>query len=187
MAPTKNKSFISRLFFFVVALAVFWAFGFAGFLLSIQYLKIAETNADGIVVLTGGPGRIDEGFKVLSSGRGLRLLISGVNQHLDNETILQAIGQGQALLECCVDPGREATDTKSNALEAATWAKEKGYSSIILITADFHMPRSLNAFYEYAPELKIIPHPVKADVSPITLVVEYNKYLLSLAHFDLKN
>ncbi len=182
----KYKRLTIRIFNLIFFVGVLWAFGFAGFLLSVQNQTASKTRADGIVVLTGGPGRIDEGFAVLSSGRGARLLISGVNQTLDNQTILQAIGQGQELLECCVDPGRNATDTKSNALEAAAWAKEKNFKSIILITADFHMPRSLNAFTEFAPDLKIISHPVVAEVSPLTVMLEYNKYLLSLADIDLK-
>lgn len=182
----KYKRLVIRGFYVVFFAGVLWAFGFAGFLLSVQNQTQTDARADGIVVFTGGPGRIDEGFAVLSSGRGARLLISGVNQNLDNETILQAIGQGQDLLECCVDPGRDATDTRSNALEAVAWAREKDFSSIILITADFHLPRSLNAFSEFAPDLKIISHPVKAEVSPLTVMMEYNKYLLSLVDIDLK-
>ena len=100
---------VSKFLYLVFFTGILWAFGFAGFLLLVQNQTQSQAPADGIVVLTGGPGRIDEGFAVLSSQRGARLLISGVNQTLDNETILTAIGRGQALLDCCVDPGRNAT------------------------------------------------------------------------------
>ncbi len=189
MPYTYSKSGLMLLmaFYLVLFLTIVWAFGFAGFVVSVRGVEQTESRADGIVVLTGGHGRIDEGFKVLIEGRGTRLLISGVDQNIDNETILRVFGPDQALWECCVDAGREATDTKSNALEAVAWARENGFSSIILITSDFHMPRSLNAFEDFATELGIVPHPVKADVSLLTLALEYDKYLLSLVRIDLNN
>ena len=38
-----------------------------------------DRNADGIVVLTGGTSRVTDALELLSSGRGKRLLITGVN------------------------------------------------------------------------------------------------------------
>lgn len=184
---SKSGLLLLRAFYLVFFLTIVWAFGFAGFVVSVRGIEQTISRADGIVVLTGGPGRIDEGFKVLIAGRGNRLLISGVDQKINNETILAVFGQDQALWDCCVDTGRQATNTRTNALEASAWAKNKGYASLILITSDYHMPRSLNTFQDYADNLTIIPHPVKADVSPLVLALEYDKYLLSLAHIDLKN
>jgi len=184
---SRNDLLLLRGFFLIFFVIIIWAFGFAGFVVSTKNIQQTTTKADGIVVLTGGIGRIDEGFKVLNAGRGARLLISGVDQNIDNETILSVFGQDQALWDCCVDAGRLATDTKTNALEAAAWAEEQGYSSIILITSDYHMPRSIHTFRGSAGDLKIIPHPVKAGVSPLTLAQEYDKYLLSLVRIDLKN
>ena len=71
--------------------ALVWSFGFAQFILSIGNLDSASPAADGIVVLTGGHGRIDAGLKALREARGARLLISGINQELNTEIIMQAI------------------------------------------------------------------------------------------------
>src|SRR5262245_28560536 len=61
----------------VLALAV----GFGIFLLSIPTQEvILQRNADGIVVLTGGASRIEDAIELLASGRGRRLLISGVHR-----------------------------------------------------------------------------------------------------------
>src|ERR1700726_2571190 len=38
-----------------------------------------EGTADGIVALTGGPSRINDAVELLASGRGQRLLITGVD------------------------------------------------------------------------------------------------------------
>jgi uncharacterized SAM-binding protein YcdF (DUF218 family) len=189
MPDTYSESglLLLRAFYLVFFLTIVWAFGFAGFVVSIRGIEQTESRADGIVVLTGGVGRIDEGFRILIAGRGNRLLISGVDQNINNKTILAVFGQDQALWDCCVDAGRQATNTMTNALEAAAWANNKGYASLILITSDYHMPRSLNVFQNYADNLTIIPHPVKAEVSPLALSLEYDKYLLSLVRIDLKN
>jgi len=183
----KTGRLLSGAFYLLFLLVTAWAFGFAGFMVSVNHFDHQEDRAEGIVVLTGGLGRIDEGFRVLNSGRGGRLLISGVDPGINNETILSVFGQDRALWDCCVDMGRRATNTRTNALEAAEWAMEQGFSSLILITSDYHMPRSLNAFQDNAGDLEIIPHPVKTGVSPLALALEYDKYLLSLARIDLKN
>lgn len=181
---------LARVFFKLLAAiffaALLWSFLFAGFLIKIQAYKVPDTHADGIVVLTGGPGRIDAAFIALAEGRGQRLLISGLNQELDNATVLKDIGQDEALIACCVDAEDASTNTVGNAKEALDWARAHGYRSILLITADFHLPRSLRAFEAYDPDITVVPYPVKAPVRPFTLAMEFNKYLLSLARIDLK-
>jgi len=183
----KASNLFTKIFVLLLLLVAIWAFGFAAFIVSINQIEHKYDRAEGIVVLTGGLGRIDEGFRVLNSGRGKRLLISGVDRNINNETILSVFGPDQALWDCCVDMGRQATNTRTNALEAAAWARERGFSSLILITSDYHMPRSLRAFRVFARDLEIIPHPVKVGVSPLGLALEYDKYLLNLARIDLKN
>ena len=54
-----------------------WVLGFAWFALLLP-LPAGDQTTDAIVVLTGGPGRIDRGLELLEAGRAKRLLISGV-------------------------------------------------------------------------------------------------------------
>src|SRR3546814_2931561 len=54
-----------------------WVLGFAWFALLLP-LPAAPQKTDAIVVLTGGPGRIDRGLEMLEKGDAKRLLISGV-------------------------------------------------------------------------------------------------------------
>jgi len=158
-----------------------WAFLFAGFIQTLKALPEHSARADGLVVLTGGPGRINKGFELLAAGRGERLLLSGINPDLDVATIMRDIGQDEALKECCVDAENNSTNTLSNAREAITWARQHGYKSLILITSDYHLPRSVGLFEEEAGDIQIIPYPVKSEISPLGLALEFNKYLLSLA------
>jgi len=77
---------LSRLFYLVFMICLVWSFFFAGFVNELKNQTPSTKIADGLVVLTGGSGRIDEGFTLLSKGRGQRLLLSGVNRNLDFET-----------------------------------------------------------------------------------------------------
>lgn len=183
---SRNQNFFQRIFFILFFVCLVWSFGFAQFILSIVSFDGTLPTADGIVVLTGGHGRIDAGLKALKERRGARLLISGVNQELNTEIIMQAISGDMALLECCIDLGPLATDTVSNAEETAMWAHTNGYKTVIIITSDYHMPRTLVAFDPYRDDLEVVPVTVKSGASPILLMGEYNKYLLSLAGFGVK-
>jgi uncharacterized SAM-binding protein YcdF (DUF218 family) len=87
--------------------------------------------------------------------------------------------------------GFAATNTRGNALEAGDWAREHDYHSLVVVTANYHMPRSLIEFADVMPNAKLMPYPVQqADVDPQTwwsnghvfrvLQGEYIKYLGSL-------
>lgn len=118
--------------------------------------------ADGIVVLTGDGGRrVAEGFKLLQEDRAQRLLISGVNPQATDREFMLAQDAPPALFQCCTDIGREATDTIGNAKETAQWAKNNGFRRIIVVTADFHMARSLTELRMAMPKVELVPHSVQ--------------------------
>src|SRR3546814_12475 len=93
-------------------------------------------------------------------------------------------------LSCCVVLGYEADNTRGNAVETAAWMKEQGFDSLRLVTATYHMPRSLLEFHRTMPNIEIVPHPVftehfKRDDwwrwpgSTALLLTEYTKYLVA--------
>ena len=158
---------------------------------AIQQIK----PVDGIIVLTGGPTRIYRGLDLLAEGRGKRMLISGVNGDISNETLRSALlakagtdPQSQERFsrwfDCCVDLGRNAMDTVGNAREGADWAIRRGYQSLYIVTSYPHMPRSLLEMRRAMPTLTLLPFPVKQrDDAGRSLLAEYHKYLLSLLSF----
>jgi uncharacterized SAM-binding protein YcdF (DUF218 family) len=94
-------------------------------------------------------------------------------------------------LECCVELGYEADDTEGNAVETARWVAAQGLHSIRLVTANYHMPRSLVEFHRALPGVELVAHPVApAKVRldgwwgwPGTaelIIIEYNKYVAAL-------
>lgn len=154
------------------------------------------TATDGIVVLTGGSDRLREGLQLLADGKAKRLLISGVYREASLADLLQTggapAGLSQQMIDCCITIGYRAGNTLGNATEAAEWANANNIHSLRLVTADYHMPRSLLEFSHAMPGALVVPHPVfPAEVKrerwwlwPGTaslVVTEYHKYLAALA------
>ena len=158
-----------------------WVLGFAWFALLLP-LPAAPQKTDAIVVLTGGPGRIDRGLEMLEKGEAKRLLISGVAREVKPRELAAEYKRPQKLFDCCIALGFEAEDTRSNATEVAAWVARRNYQSIRLITTDWHMRR---AQYELGRALGdkviILPDAVRSHPSLATLFREYHKYLAGLA------
>jgi uncharacterized SAM-binding protein YcdF (DUF218 family) len=170
-----------------------WLAGLAWFI-SILPTRVedATRTTQAIVVLTGGGGRIAEGLDLLAADRAQKLFISGVGAAVDMQEILRVSQRPQADIACCVTLGYEAETTYGNAIETAGWMRDNGLRSLRLVTAAYHMPRSLLQFRRAMPEMEIIPHPVFSENfdpeswlrwsgSASVIVTEYSKYLVALA------
>lgn len=151
-------------------------------------------TADAIVVLTGGAHRIEEGARLLLKGLGQRLLISGVNRRNSKDDVFRLTGLDARLFDYCVDLGYAALDTVGNADEAMQWSSQRGYKSLIIVTASYHMPRSLAEMARTLPNTRLIPYPVMPKswraspwyLSPSAarvLVAEYLKFLPAAARY----
>jgi uncharacterized SAM-binding protein YcdF (DUF218 family) len=120
----------------------------------------ADPKADAIVALTGGRDRVQGAVDLLEAGRGRRLLISGVHPSTRAEDIVRATVSDRRMFGCCVDLGHAAETTVGNAREAAEWARRRGFTSVIVVTSAYHMPRSLLELGRAAPDLQLVPYPV---------------------------
>ena len=166
-----------------------WGLGFASFLISILVMEPRANlpHVDGIVVLTGGSDRVRTGFELLDRHVAPRLLISGVHSKTTLKDLYESSGfQGRAL-PCCVDLGFRAPDTVGNANETHDWVQDHHIQTIVLITANYHMPRALFEMKRVIPDVAITPYPVKTDQFKVwtktgmTLVLsEYHKTWISL-------
>jgi uncharacterized SAM-binding protein YcdF (DUF218 family) len=145
-----------------IVAAIAFVLGFFAFAERIGSLHAPEalTAADGIVVLTGGQSRLEAAAALLASAKGKRLLISGVHPTIGKSDVLRAVHGNPELFRCCVDIGHEARQTVGNAMETAKWVRDNGYSSIILVTNNYHMPRSLLEMERAMKSVKITPYPV---------------------------
>jgi len=146
--------------FLLLLLFLGWMVGFVLFANRVAELRPAEGRADGLVVLTGGSQRIEAAADLLHRMPTARMLVTGVDRRVDRETLLRRLSDFEALDHERIDLGYAAEDTVGNAVEAAGWAVAQGYGSIRVVTAAYHMPRSLAEFRHAMPSITILPHPV---------------------------
>lgn len=176
----------------VLAVGIAWTGGLVWFGAGMPS-QAAEPNprTDAIIVLTGGAERLAEGGRLLTSGSAGWLFVSGVNLGVAKPTVLQIAGIKQPRLIGSVILGYRARNTKQNAQETARWLKARGFSSIRLVTANYHMRRAVLEFRRVLPRARIVTHPVfPQPVNPgpwwqnmtaLSVVAgEYNKYLAAL-------
>ena len=155
-----------------------------------------DPAADGIVVLTGGSSRIADAVGLLADNRGRRLLISGVHPATTLQDIRRKLDTGAQLFDCCIDLGYQAQNTFGNAVEAGRWSRDNDFSSLVVVTSSYHMPRSLMELNRVLPDTRLIPHPVESSRLDLSrwwtsgeaawlMLTEYTKYLLAAVRIRL--
>ncbi|MCW2410761.1 MULTISPECIES: YdcF family protein [unclassified Sphingobium] len=163
---------------FLSIILLVWAFGFAWFALLLPQPQDDE-KTDAIVVLTGSAGRIERGLALLRRDQSRHLLVSGVDRDVRRGEFAALYRVSPALMSCCITLGREAIDTRSNAIETAQWLRRNRYTSVRIITTDWHMRR---AQYELSrqidPSVRIVPDAVRSHPSLTVLFREYHKFAL---------
>ncbi|WP_421782944.1 YdcF family protein [Kiloniella litopenaei] len=160
--PMRKRYILLKLGSFItVAALLSWVLGFFWFATNLPEDVLNETEVtDVIVVLTGGSDRINTGLDLLEQGTAKKLFISGVYKGVEVQELLRLSQRAPKNLECCVKLGYQADDTRGNALESQNWIEQEGYNSLRLVTAAYHMPRSLLEFKNAMPDIKILPHSV---------------------------
>ena len=168
-----------------------WAIGLWLFAEAIpRTADIAPRQTDAIVVLTGGSGRMDVGLDLLARKKARKLLVSGVYRGVDVAELLRVSKQNPEEVECCIALGYSADSTYGNAQETADWMRENAFRSLRLVTANYHMQRSLLEFQTAMPDIEIVPHPVIPERVKLyrwwrwpgtaaLIVSEYSKFLLA--------
>lgn len=166
-----------RLVRFLSGLALFWALGFALFASTLPRPS-DDRVTDGIVVLTGGPGRVQRGVALLQAGKARRMLVSGVDRTVRPVELAAINGFPHRLLSR-IDLGADSVDTRTNADEAAAWVGSYRFRTIRLVTTDWHMRRARLELSQRMPAgVILIPDAIRSTPNLMTLLREYNKYLL---------
>ncbi len=178
----------------LLIILMIWTVGLLAFAARVDAFTPAQDPAisDGIVALTGvSTDRIREAMKLLQEGKAQRMLISGVNPKATRAEIRGVAKASRRIFNCCVDLGFEAADTLGNAREIAAWVKAKNYATLIVVTSDYHMPRSLMELRAAVPQVILTPYAVRTGEldakhwwrtaeSARRMIKEYNKYLAIL-------
>jgi uncharacterized SAM-binding protein YcdF (DUF218 family) len=171
-----------------VLLAGAWVIGFVGFMVVIWAAAPPDPipRADGIVALTGGDGRVSAALALLAERAAPALLISGAGRgtYLGDFTADDSAAATRYASEITL--GHAALSTRGNAAETAAWANARRMHSLIIVTADYHMPRASLEIHRCLPEVTLIEVPVRPPaISHLfglptlrLLAVEYDKYLI---------
>jgi len=171
----------------LTAMILLWTAGFVGFNVHIKGLINSDrSRTDAIVVLTGGPDRINAGLDLLADKKADYLFISGVDTRVSAEQLVAMWRAEAKRPPCCIILGHEAQNTIENAAEAKDWIRMNKIHSVRLLTSDYHMPRAHLAFAALMPDMDIRPYPVtSSDVRNnktrylYFAFREYNKTLLT--------
>ena len=151
------------------------------------------TPTDGLVVPTGGQARIQEGLILLHNRTAQRMLITGVGQSVSKKALIRQLNLSAsqlAIFHCCVDIEKTAMDTKGNAYAARIWAEANKFSTIRLVTANYHLARANLELKRLMPGHTIRSWPVIPPDLQLNgwylhwptvrlLAKEYAKYLLA--------
>lgn len=185
-----------------LVLALIWFSGLLAFADRVQNSTPARApaTAQGIVALTGANSneRLATAMGLLEDGYGRRVLVSGVNPMASRADVRRVSRAVRRLYDCCVDLGFTAADTVGNARETADWAGAMRYRQLIIVTADYHMPRAMlelnavlrgtgvttQAYAVPTPSLRA-RHWWRNPGAARLMVVEYCKYLAILAREGL--
>lgn len=195
-----GRPFGWRAFRVLLIMAVFGAaLTLAGFVAFVRMVPEEEQatppQSDGIVALTGGAERLSDALRLLASGRGRRLLISGVHPETTETELARAQPDYAPFARCCVDLGRRALNTAGNAVETRRWAESHGFRSLIVVTSGYHMPRTLMELAREMPNVELTPYAVVTDrlrgpwwrdaATAKLMIGEYVKYVAALVRLRL--
>jgi uncharacterized SAM-binding protein YcdF (DUF218 family) len=191
----RPSTLVSRIFFvcglasILLVLTSFMWFG--DYVISLRP-PVRISAADGAASLTGGSdARLKMGVSLVETGVVPRLLISGVNKAATASDVRSVAGGTPATFACCIDLGRAATDTVGNAEEVTAWVAQHRVKRLILVTDNYHMPRSLFEMRRAMPDVVIIPYPVQAGIyankdwwknerATRGLALEYGKFMVAV-------
>ena len=177
-----------------LVVVMIWAVGLLAFSSRIEQSTPPHEPpaADGIVVLTGKSSRrIEAAMSLLENGKARRMLVSGVDRDATRNDLRRVARAADRVYDCCVDLGFQAANTVGNAQETAGWARKRGFDSLIVVTADYHMPRSLLELRAAMPGVALTAYPVATDELDAQtwwrkgggarrMIMEYSKYLVIL-------
>jgi len=177
-------------------LLLLWGLGWMWFAAGVVSAKpqMPDVRTDAIIVLTGGDKRVNTGLDLLADDKAKLLFVSGVNAKVKPEELIALWKGNHKKVLSRITLGYTADSTASNAVESQEWIKKNHIHSVRLVTANYHMARSMLMFHEAMPDLQIVKHPVvpddfepwKEQFWPLTFQ-EYNKFLAAWIRLDSVN
>ncbi len=176
-----------------------WLMGFIWFLTLMPTPNRMQITVptDAIAVWTGGAGRAEKGIDLLRKQQGRWLLLSGVHEKANKTEIFSDFRRRNpkdwARVQSHIILGHQAKDTRGNAAETAEWVQRNQFVSLRLVTANYHMPRSMIEMERRMPNFTLVPSPVFTEhflygnwwqdkKSALLVLSEYHKTIASVVY-----
>ena len=184
-----NYCKVSAIFFKIIILAIIiWLAGFLYFFKQISVdSPLILNKSEAIIVLTGAKGRIDHGVKLLGAGLAPYLFISGVAKQASVADLTNHLTESNkaiiSRMQNNITLGKDADSTEDNIIEITTWLKQQKFNSFILVTSNYHLPRTLKLIKKSGNNFEVQLSPVinKINLANLKIFIkEYNKYLFTL-------
>ena len=141
----------------------------------------------GVVVFTGGQGRVQTGFEILQTFKGAEyLLISGVNPKTSRTEMLRHGGVEAANEKFAgqLELDYRGQTTFGNIAQTKSWAEKHNLSRVVLVTSSYHIPRAELLLKERLAGVEVLTYPVfPQDAGWRVWVAEYLKYVA--VRFDM--
>lgn len=180
----------------LLLLLTVWLIGVFIYATAIPYPHDIRGNYDAIIVLTGGQGRIDYGASLVHKVAPV-VFITGVSDDYTYRELKKVDGNQSIIY------GNKALNTIGNAYETREWLDEmkaKGISmhNLLIVTANYHMPRTKMIFDHLMTEYTLEYAPVEPDkfqqgrwmshANSLRLMLsEYHKYLITWISLKIFN
>ncbi len=136
----------------------------------------ALKTADAIVVFAGGVGesgkagqgyveRVERASQLYHQGLAPVVVLSSGYVYAINETeLMQSLAMSLGVPEHAIVLEGKARNTLENVQFTSAIARARGWRSVLLVSAPYHMRRSLLVYRKQAPQLRAIAAPVAGSV-----------------------
>lgn len=122
-----------------------------------------RVKTDAVMVFTGSPDRLVQGYESYLQGQTKKVMITGDDYPEEaREPEVRKLSKKVRKKNVYID--LKATNTIENAQNGAQWALDNRINSILLVTAEGHMPRAYFELRRLLPKnIKVYADPVPGD------------------------
>lgn len=108
-----------------------------------RFLPLSEAprQADVIIVLSGGAGRVEQGVKLYEEGYAPQLMLSNAKEGAGPAGDMRETALSLGIPESAILTEDAAESTYQNAQLTLPIMKQHGFKSAIVVSSDFHMRR----------------------------------------------
>ncbi len=168
-------------------------FRFGGHLVQyIQDSNVVKLPKDGldfeaVLVLTGDRNRIPKAMKLLHERPSKICIISGANRMATLADLVNQQGKSAVNIHAVwkrILLESRSSSTIENATESLPLLKKHKIRRVLLVTSEYHMPRSTEIFQKSSPDIEFWPIAVPSEVSELnwipnqTLLLGISKFIV---------